>query len=170
MIGGGTSFYEVEKRLSSKMVKMKTKAIPILMITLIGICILAPMVSAEPAEEWGEKGRSFIVSGEYEKAIECFNKAVEECYKAIELDPNDADAYNSSGFAYLCLGPDERAIKDLNREIELDPNIDEAYTNRNLAFLALSKSKKQKLIPGFEAVFAITGLLAVAYLSRIRGE
>ncbi len=61
---------------------MKTKAIPIVMVALIGVCIFASIVSAETAEEWNEKGVSFAVSGEYKKAIECFDKA-------IELNPND---------------------------------------------------------------------------------
>jgi len=52
VISGGTSFYNVEKLLNKEMVKIKTKAIPILMTALIGICILAPIVSAETAEEW----------------------------------------------------------------------------------------------------------------------
>jgi len=52
VISGGTSFYKVEKLLNKEMVKIKTKAIPILMTALIGICILAPIVSAETAEEW----------------------------------------------------------------------------------------------------------------------
>ena len=135
MIGGGTSFYEVEKRLSSKMVKMKTKAIPILMITLIGICILAPMVSAEPAEDWNGIGIGFAISGEYEQAIECFNKA-------IELDPNNADAYFSRGTTHARLSQYEKAIKDFDRAIELNPNYSEAYRNRGGAYAALSQHER----------------------------
>lgn len=138
------------------MMKMKTKAIPILMITLIGIYILAPMISAETAEEWTAKGISFGESGEYEKAIEAYNKA-------IELNPNDAEAYFWRGRAYIDLERYERAIEDFDKAIELNPNEKVAYRYRDLA---LSRSKKQKLAPGFGVIFTVTGLLAMAYLSR----
>ena len=45
--------------------KIKTKAILIVMVALIGVCIFAPIVSAETAEEWTEKGIIFIVLGVY---------------------------------------------------------------------------------------------------------
>jgi tetratricopeptide (TPR) repeat protein len=65
------------------------------------ICIFAPIVSAETAEEWNNKGIGFAMSGEYEKAIECFEKA-------IELVPNSASAYNNRGLAYHYLMQYER--------------------------------------------------------------
>jgi len=57
----------------------------------------------------------------------------------------------------------ERAIEDFDKAIELDPNDAAAYINRERA---LSKLNEEKGVPGFEAVFAIAGLLAVAYLFR----
>ena len=162
---------------------MKTKSIPMVVMTLIGICILTPMVSAETAVGWTENGIGFVISGEYEKAIECFNMAIvmhpndaeayywrglAYCYlsqyeRAIELNPNDADAYANRGLAYHELSQYERAIEDFGKAIALDPTNIDADHNRDLA---MSKSKKQKLTLGFEAIFAITGLLAVVYLSR----
>lgn len=121
--------------------KMKTKVIPMVVIALIGICILASIVSAETAEEWTEKGLSFTPY-EMVKAIECFNKAVEECDKAIELDPSDADAYNSRGLAYFCLSSDKRAMDDFNRAIELDPNLADAYINRGIRYCYFSQDEK----------------------------
>jgi tetratricopeptide (TPR) repeat protein len=150
----------------------------------------------ETVEDWGVKGISFGELGEYEEAIECFNRA-------IELNPNDADAYNCRGFVYYYyyyLGQHERAIKDFSKAIKLDPNNADAYFFRGSVYgqlkqyekaiedfnraielnptdigayyyrvLAMSESKKQKLTPGFETIFAITGFLAVAYrLRRMR--
>jgi len=98
---------------------MKSKLIPIVMVALIGVCIFAPIVSAETAEEWNEKGISFGKAGEYEKAIECFDKA-------IGLNPNYAWAYNNRGLTYQYLDQYERAIEDNNKAIELNPNFDKS--------------------------------------------
>ena len=114
--------------------KMKTKAVLIVMVALIGIGIFAPIVSAETAEEWNNKGIGFAMSGEYEKAIGCFDKV-------IELDPNSTYAYNNRGNAYENLKQYKRAIDDYNKTIELDPNSANAYNNRELA---LSKLKEQE--------------------------
>ncbi|MCK4734337.1 MAG: tetratricopeptide repeat protein, partial [Methanophagales archaeon] len=84
------------------MMKMKTKVIPIVMVTLIGICIFAPIVSAETVKGWNQKGIDFVRSGEYERAIECFDKA-------IELNPNLATPYSNRGAAYKGLKQYERA-------------------------------------------------------------
>lgn len=120
----------------------------------------------ETAEEWGVKGIDFEESGEYEKAMECFNRAIEECNKAMELDSNNADAYFFRGSVYGQLKQYEKAIEDFNRVIELNPNDADAYHHRDRA---MNESKKQKLAPGFETIFAITGFLAVAYrLRRMR--
>ena len=152
------------------MMKMKNKAISIVMMTLIGICIFAPIISAETAEEWNEKGIDFARSGEYEKAIEDYNKA-------IELDPNLAGVYYNRGNAYFYLKQYEKAIEDFDKAIELNPNNAYAYNNRGLAREKLKEQKpiqtltptpKENGVPGFEAVFAIAGLLAVAYLLRRR--
>ncbi|HID19571.1 MAG TPA: tetratricopeptide repeat protein, partial [Methanophagales archaeon] len=117
------------------MKKMKPKAILIVMVALIGVFILAPIVSAETTEEWNEKGIVFAMSGEYEKAIECFNKA-------IELDPNYARAYYNRGNAYYYLKQYERAIEDYNKTLELDPNYAYAYNNRGNAYSDLMQYER----------------------------
>jgi len=126
-------------------------------------------VSAETAEEWDAKGNSFAVSGKYEKAIECFEKAIDlnpnfaEAYsnrgvtychlkqyeraiedydKAIELNPNFALAYSNRGFTYCCLKQYERAIEDCDKAIELDPNLAGAYTNRGNAYKDLDQYER----------------------------
>ena len=53
--------------------------------------------------------------------------------KAIELDPNDAMAYNSRGGAYGNKGDYDRAVADCSKAIELKPNYSEAYDSRGLA-------------------------------------
>ena len=115
--------------------KMKTKVIPMVMVALIGFSIFAPIVCAETAEEWIERGISFGLSGEHEKKIECFNKA-------IELNPDYAEAYNDRGNAYCYLKQYERAIEDFNKAIELNPNDALAYYNRGLAYCDLKEYER----------------------------
>ena len=53
--------------------------------------------------------------------------AVEDYTKAIELNPNDAQAHNNRGAAYGEKDDFGRAIEDYTKAIELKPDFAEAY-------------------------------------------
>ena len=55
-----------------------------------------------------------------------YNSAIDDFTRAIELDPNDAKAYNNRGIAYRYLGEYQQAIDDSTKAIELDSNDAEA--------------------------------------------
>ena len=118
-------------------------------------CNKAIELNPNGADAYNYRGVAYTDLKQYERAIEDFNKT-------IEFDPKNADAHNNRGVAYCFLGHYERAIEDFNKAMELNPNFIMAYSNRELA---LSKLEEKNSMPGFEAVFAITGFLAVAYLS-----
>ena len=118
-------------------------------------CNKAIELNPNGADAYNYRGVAYADLKQYERAIEDFNKT-------IEFDPKNADAHNNRGVAYCFLGHYERAIEDFNKAMELNPNFIMAYSNRELA---LSKLEEKNSIPGFETIFAITGLLAVAYLS-----
>src|SRR3989344_5784415 len=69
------------------------------------------------------RGNAYFKLRDIEKSIASFDKA-------IELDPNDAQAYNNRGFAKNKLGQYEQAIADFDKAIELNPNYAVAYNNR----------------------------------------
>jgi tetratricopeptide (TPR) repeat protein len=121
-------------------------------------CNKAIELNPNGADAYNYRGVAYADLKQYERAIEDFNKT-------IEFDPKNADAHNNRGVAYCFLGHYERAIEDFNKAMELNPNFIMAYSNRELA---LSKLEEKNSIPGFEAVFAITGFLAMVHLSRRR--
>jgi PGF-CTERM protein len=97
--------------------------------------------------------------------LQQYKKAIEDYNKAIERNPNLVQGYYNRGNSYYNLEQYERAIEDYNKAIELNPHDAETYYNRELA---LGKLEVQQGVPGFNVVFAIAGLLAVAYLLRRR--
>ena len=58
---------------------------------------------------------------------------------AIQLNPNNFEAYNNRGVAYKNLGQYERAIQDYDKAIELNPNYDNAHNNRGNAYRLLKQ-------------------------------
>ena len=65
-------------------------------------------------------------SGDYQGAIADYNKA-------IELNPQFAEAYNNQGVAKGESGDYQGAIADLDKAIEINPQLTEAYLNRGIA-------------------------------------
>jgi len=63
-------------------------------------------------------------TGNFDKAIELFNQAV-------ELDPNYAESYNNLGFTYYKKGKYKRAEQFFSKALEIDPNFDKAKSNLN---------------------------------------
>ncbi len=57
-------------------------------------------------------------------------EAMKDYDKAIELNPQYAEAYNNRGIAKAELGRNEEAMKDYDKAIELNPQYAEAYNNR----------------------------------------
>ena len=62
-----------------------------------------------------------------------FNGAITDYNKAIELNPNYAEAYKGRGWAHHGLKQYVAAIKDYSKAIELKPDFALAYNNRGLA-------------------------------------
>lgn len=79
------------------------------------------------ADAYINRGNTYYDKGEYDRAIE-------NCDKAIELNPKDPDAYNNRGITYDNKGEYDHAIEDYDKAIELDPKDPEAYINRGNAY------------------------------------
>jgi Flp pilus assembly protein TadD len=58
---------------------------------------------------------------------EMFSRAVSDCNKALELSPDDADAYHVRGQALRRNREFDKAYADINRAIDLRPDFAKAY-------------------------------------------
>jgi len=62
--------------------------------------------------------------------------------KAIELEPENTNAYNNRGLTYRELEEHQKALADFDKVIKLEPNNADAYGNRGLTYRALEKNKQ----------------------------
>ena len=62
--------------------------------------------------------------------------------KAIEINPNYAEAYHERGLAYDAIGEYDRAISDYNKAIEINPKYEKAYNHRRLAKSAKGRNDR----------------------------
>jgi hypothetical protein len=73
------------------------------------------------------RGLSNCVKGDWDRAIQ-------DCNRAIELKPDYFDAYNNRAIAYGAKGDVDRMIQDCSKAIALKPDYAQAYNNRILAY------------------------------------
>lgn len=72
-------------------------------------------------------------SGNDYKSKDLYDNAIEDYNKAIQLDPNLAQAYGNRGLTYLNKSQYDKAIEDFNKVIALIPDHPFGYINRALA-------------------------------------
>jgi len=119
------------------------------------------------AKVWNNRGTALGQVGKYQKAIECFDKAIEinpnyinalnskgtalhylddyqkaiECYdKAIEINPEDADAWCAKGLSLTCLKNYQKAIEEcFDKAIEINPEDADVWYSKGTALTYLTK-------------------------------
>ena len=74
-----------------------------------------------------EKLKMLIAKGDYDRALQDYTKV-------IQLNPDDASAYNNRGGAYYLKEEYKPAIVDFTKAIQLKPDYAEAYNNRGVAY------------------------------------
>jgi transitional endoplasmic reticulum ATPase len=75
--------------------------------------------------EYHNLANDYYKIGEFDKAIEHYNKA-------LELRPDLLETYFNRGLAYTRKGLYDKALEDMNKVIELNPDLAEAYYTRGL--------------------------------------
>jgi len=77
--------------------------------------------------EYHNLGNDYYKIGEFDKAVEHYNKA-------LEIRPDLLETFFNRGLAYTRKGLYDKAIEDLTKVIELNPNLAEAYYTRGLVY------------------------------------
>ena len=83
----------------------------------------------------------------YERAFlyheqKCYQEALDDCNKAIEIDPEYAAPYNGRGNTYRDLKQYDKALADYNKAIELDPEYANPYNGRGNTYHELEQYDK----------------------------
>lgn len=77
---------------------------------------------------WIELGNSYFDTGQSEKAIQAYRKA-------LEIDPNNADVWTDMGVMYRRSGNPQEAINSFDRAIEVDPKHEVSRMNKGIVLL-----------------------------------
>ena len=84
---------------------------------------------------WINKADELITMGRHQKALDAYERA-------IEIDPQLADAWCGKGSAFAGLGRPLRALKAYEKALEIDPQYVEAWKLEADIFMDLSQPKK----------------------------
>ena len=109
------------------------KRLVLLILILICLVISSHITFADTSKEWVNKGKEFYSSGDYNKAIDAYTRA-------LEINPTDAMIYSSRGLVHLESGNFYKAIIDFNNAIDLDhPKVADVHFRRGVAYEKLGK-------------------------------
>ena len=108
---------------------------------------------------YNSSGLSYDATGDYDRAIDAFSKA-------IQLFSGSATLFNNRGNAYKGKGDLEHAIADYNEAIRLSPNSGNGYHYRGNAYEA--KGEFERALVDFNTVIRLHPEYVLGYLERGR--
>ena len=106
---------------------------------------------------YNNRGNAFSKEGQYELAIQDYDKS-------INLDPGYAKPLNNRGVAYQKQGDLDRAIQDFNAAINIDPNYADAFFNRGATYL--KKGDNDTATKDFDAAIRLQPALRAGWGDR----
>ena len=143
-----------------KGVNMKNLAITGVILTLIFTLMIVFTGCGcfmSPAQEHAKLGAELFYEGR-------FDEAIEECNKAIELDPNLPDGYGIRAWIYNQMEQYDLAIPDFTKALELDPSYVSDYADRAWAYVHTGQF--DLAIADCNTAIELDPDLARAYMSR----
>ena len=115
------------------------------------------------AEAWAALGGATGLKGSFLSIPDLLHKAMEMERRALELDPQLADAHVWLGTAFLNLRRIDEAIAEIREAIRLDPNSGQAHQALARAYWA-GKGDFASAIPVFERAIALNPEAGYSYL------
>jgi tetratricopeptide (TPR) repeat protein len=94
-----------------------------------------PITAEFTVADYGNRGFTYHNLKQYDAALADYNRA-------IQLDPNEALAFNNRGMTYAALQRHEEALADYSRAIKLEPTEARFYSNRGNTYVALQWFEK----------------------------
>lgn len=107
-----------------------------------------------------------IAQGDIFSGKENYDKAIELYTKAIELSPENAEAFFSRGDSYAALDDNDKAIADYSKVITIEPK--NARVSYRRALLYFKQEKFDRAIRDFSEVIKLDKKYIVAYYRRGR--
>jgi tetratricopeptide (TPR) repeat protein len=83
--------------------------------------------SPDKARGYNNLGMAFFGKGQYEKALEMYERA-------IVLNSSDWEYYINRGYAYEEMGKRDKAMEDFDKSIALNPRSYKAYANKGMIY------------------------------------
>jgi cell division septation protein DedD/Tfp pilus assembly protein PilF len=128
----------------------------ILCIIWIAVFLLSPDGWAKEEDAF-DKGLKLISQQRYDEAIEAFSTA-------IEIIPQDYQAYNYRGVAWALKGNYDRALADYDKSLEIRPRYAEAYNNRG--FVRTQQGDLSNAIDDYARALKINPFFVDAYNNK----
>ena len=101
------------------------------LITVVAITVsCVPVFGQTAAEELSNTGAALVMQGKYDEALEALDNA-------IQLDPQDADAWFNKGRALGIHGKYDEAIQAFDRAIEINPQLVQVWYNKGNVLMNL---------------------------------
>jgi cytochrome c-type biogenesis protein CcmH/NrfG len=117
------------------------KCFPVVTVTIFALCAGALALGQNGVSETradarqAQRAASYYDSGEYEKAVEAYKRA-------LQLNPGSEETYYRLGMAYGSLGKFKEAAEAYNNAVRLKPDYAAAYHNLGHAYSNLEEHDK----------------------------
>jgi serine/threonine protein kinase/tetratricopeptide (TPR) repeat protein len=118
---------------------------------------------AEYAMAWAALGGAYALKGSFLSIGDLVRKGVEMERRAIEIDPELADAHNWLGAGLLTLGQVDEAIASINVAIRLEPGNGQPYQSLGRAYW-VGKGDFAAAIPAFRKAIELNPEAGYSYL------